>query len=245
MKKLILMAISIILLNASSTVAVGLQGNCYKQQQGEITVSASADKEFSPDTATITIAIETIAKTAKKAADENAKKAKSVIENSKIIKAENNKDKLKTTSYSVYPYKEWDGGQKKYIDRGFKAKHKIIFKTHQLNKIGTIADIAIKNGATRIENISFEITDDSLYYNELLESAVKKAKKRAEVISRTLGVKIKGIKQVNPDSYIRPYYSARKSARAFSMAESNTAPAPIEANDVKIEARVKIVFLIQ
>jgi uncharacterized protein len=226
-----------------STGPIMAQCSCEKQDdRGTLSVSSSASQNYPPDTAVITLAVETQAKTAAEAASINAKKASDMI--SKINSIINKKagDSVQTTQYSINPVYEYNESQRKSYLTGYRVTNGITVTIKQLNLVSKIIDASIASGANQVQGINFIIDKNEEYYKSLLTQAAKKAKDEAATVAQALGVNIVGIKQISTGSNVPP---PRVMYNKGMMMAAEAASTPIEAGEVDVNASVNIDFYIK
>ncbi|MEK6826727.1 MAG: SIMPL domain-containing protein, partial [Nanoarchaeota archaeon] len=80
------------------------------------------------------------------------------------------RSEVKTQNFNVYPDYEYYPKQKL---KGFKTTNSLIITTTDFIKVGQIVDAAVKCGATRINNIQFELSEEK--QAEVKKEALKKA----------------------------------------------------------------------
>jgi len=220
--------------------------NCPKEDnRGVISVSGTAVENYPPDNLVITLSVETIENTAQKAVSENSIKAESVINKLKNLINQNAGDTIKTSYYSVQPYYEYSESRKKSQLVGYKAINQVTVKTKNIKNAGLIIDGAVNSGANNVQGINFVLDKNEDYCNSVMSKAAAKAKEQANVIAKSLGVKIAGIKSVSTScgvpNYPRPMYFAKEMMAAGSAITDT----PIESGNIEVNATVNVEFYIQ
>ncbi|EKE04602.1 MAG: hypothetical protein ACD_20C00042G0011 [uncultured bacterium] len=213
-------------------------------EKGTLTARGTAVQTFPPDTATITLAVQTEAKTASEASAQNVRKANEVVNRIKGLINTKQGDAIQTSGYSIEPVYEYTKEQRKSILIGYRVTNQVTIRTKQLNKVSDIIDTAIASGANRVQGVNFTIADREAYCNRVLVEAAKNAQEEARVVAGALGVTITGIKQVNSscgEEYPRPVFRAME---ADTMAAGVPAT-PIEAGDVTVQGSVNVDFYIK
>jgi uncharacterized protein YggE len=211
--------------------------------KGTISTTGTASENYPPDTAEIILAIETTESTVSEATDKNNAISEKVINALKSIIDKSKGDMIKTSSYSVQPKHEYDQKLKKNKLVGYLVANQITVKTGKINDIGKFIDSAIEEGANRVHNINFTIADDGNYCEQLLDKATKRGKFEAEVVARSLGTSITGIKSVTSScsNFNQPPIYQRGFAQ--EMVASSSA-ASIEPGSMKLVGTVNLVFFI-
>ena len=164
---------------------------------GESTVSVTtkASRTVTPDVAYLVVAVETKAKTAKEAMDENSRKMNAVTKSLRICLNKENGDKIETEQLRVTP--EYNYKNKETLLVGYNASNTIQIKTKNLNKISEIINLALQNGASNLDSVQFKIDDYSKYSTELTVKSVKLAKQKAEIIAQSLNEQLAKVKTIS------------------------------------------------
>jgi len=209
--------------NNNPTFTMAVEG------KGQITVK--------PDQAKLTIGVVTENPQVQIAQQENAMISKRVIEALKQIGIEENA--IKTSIYSVQPRYDYVDGRS--ILKGYEVEHQLEVTVKDLSKVGTVYDVAIKNGANRSGGVQFSVTNPDAYYREALKRAVHNAREKAEGMAQTIGatlttIPIKIVELVHQQERVYPAFSTHVAA-----ATTQEAP-PIQTGEFTIIARVKVVY---
>ena len=229
MKKFLILFFIILFTNYN--FAAAQEFNCPDIKE-TISVTGTNTELADPDTAIITLSIETNAKTANEAVAENSKKTNAVL--TKLKRMLSPSDKIKTSSYSVQPVYSYNSS--KNVLTGYKVVNQIKITTSQVKNTGTFIDAAVENGANTVSNINFTVENKNLY-NTVLSKAAKDAKEQAAVVACALGVRLIGVKQASV-SYDNNRYPAMYFKREASAL--GTASTPVEPGEVEIKANVNV-----
>ncbi len=210
-----------------------------EMKEGKIVVIGEGKVVTSPDIVEAVFAVETQAKTAATAAAENARITNAVISNLKQYKS--GKGQLFTLGYSISPIYGRDPGSTATKITGFRVLNSVKIITNKTDKTGDIIDAAITAGANRVNTLIFSISEREKYFLQALKMASLNAKKRAEAIADSLGIKLKNIEEA---SIVDTYHTPPMPQMRTMVAEDRIST-PILAGDVTVEAKIKIVFSIQ
>lgn len=249
MKKF-LMASAIACMLSCTALAVNAECNCCPQaQRGEISVSASAEKEVAPDTAQISIQVTTYdSKSMQKASTENKEISDKVYTALKAMINPANSDYIKTANYNATALYNYNNN-KKIFDK-YQVSNSIIVRTKNIDKLGSMIDKATNLGATEINDLSFSVSNYDSQSEELIAQAARKAKNTANILAKNTTATILGIKSVSsncsssdnePKVYFRSYkmMAMANGAQDTSVQESQS---PISAGNVKLRATVNATF---
>lgn len=219
---------------------------------GIISTFSEVEKEFMPDYANISISVETTDKNSLKASDENKATTKKIINviNTKLNTQKG--EKLSTANFVVYP--NYSNNGRNIVS--YTCRNTVIVKLKDLEKTGHIIDLAINNGAAKINNVTFDVENEQNMCNELLPEAINNTKIRAGIIAKGLNLQINGVSKVNSNCYVQnssnyATYANAKLARTMSMGasadseESASNSTPIEPKAIKVRASVNVDYKIK
>lgn len=246
MKKIFLIMIFALLI-IFATMSVGAQTFTSQESKPSISVQSNATDFFPPDTAKLTLSIDTSAKDVKQSVKQNAEKSAKVISALKKYIDPQKGEKIATTNYNVQPIYEYDKNTKKNQIIGYKTINQITITSKKIQNTGELIDTAIANGANRVQNINFLLENDTAYTKKLLSQATKEAFDKAQAATESLGYKIEGIKMISTSTSKQtpsPVYSF-KAERADLMQAEAIPQTPIEANDSAINVFVNAEFYIK
>jgi len=202
-----------------------------------MTVEGKGQITVKPDQAKLTIGVVTENPQVQIAQQENAMISKRVIEALKQIGIEENA--IKTSIYSVQPRYDYVDGRS--ILKGYEVEHQLEVTVKDLSKVGTVYDVAIRNGANRSGGVQFSVTNPDAYYREALKRAVHNAREKAEGLAQTIGatlttIPIKIVELVHQQERVYPAFSTHVAA-----ATTQETP-PIQTGEFTIIAPVKVVY---
>lgn len=247
MKKILLTA-------AAVAIAAGIAANSVQalpaqnDERGYVSVSASANKELTPDTAEISIAVVTTdARSMQKATAENKEKSDKVYSAVKGLINPADGDYVKTSNFHANPIYSYSGSKRNF-DK-YEVSNTIIVHTKSINKVGSIIDKAIASGANDINDLNFSVSKYEQECDGLLGLATQKAQKQASGIAKSVGSSISGLKSVNgncsPSANTRVMYNMLNRKAAGSVEDAVAAPTPIEVGVVRIYANVNASFYVK
>jgi hypothetical protein len=149
---------------------------------------------------------------------------------------------IQTTQYSLEKITEWDDIKRINVDKGFRTTQIIDIKLTDISKAGEILDVAVQNGANRVDSIVFGLSDikAKTMRTQVLTEAAKNAKEKADAIANGLSVSIKGVLHAS-EGYVgvTPYYSTKNSAGGTMEA---AVPTEISAGQIQVSASVTVSY---
>jgi len=208
--------------------------------QRTIQVSGSGEAHAAPDYATLSLAIETHAKTAAEAAERNAELAQKI--NQALAQKLDGKGKISTGGYSLDPeYSNTQGNERPRIE-GYQAQNSITVETASLDLMGPLIDTAIAAGANRVNSLDFSLRDNTKARNDAIASAAQDAQAQAQALATSLNVKLGPIISASTESEERPVPMMAMTRMNSEMA---SAPTPVNPGDVSVPATVSLTYAIE
>lgn len=212
----------------------------FAQETRTISVDGTSVIKAMPDRATVNISIESTAKDAKEASAQNAIVMNKIQKD--IMALAITKDNIRTTNYNLYPlYNRKDNGRQEIT--GYSVSNQITVTVDNIDIVGNVIDTAINAGANSVNSVEFSLKDPQSYKDKVLVQAINDAKRKADIIAKTLGKNVVNVVSVNSNnSYIeaRTFNSMMYAKAADSAAVG--ASSPIQAGDISVKANVSIVF---
>lgn len=219
----------------------------YDPSEQTISVSGTATASSSPDSLVIVLGVESEAKTANESLSENSNSLNSVI--SSLTNSGLSEDDIQTSNFSIYPMydsiKDFNGNWQQVLT-GYRVSNILSIQTDKIDSAGDIIDAAVSSGANRVDNVSFQLSDDKYQKisDDLIADAINDATQKAEKALVPLKQKIVGVKSVVIHDNVVPYYDSPMRASFDGFAESSMKSAPIMSGDEEITTNVSIVFYI-
>ena len=219
----------------------------YDTSEQTISVSGSATASSNPDTLVIVLGVESEAKTANESLSQNSNSLNSVI--SSLTNSGLSEDDIQTSNFSIYPMydsiKDFNGNWQQVLT-GYRVSNILSIQTDKIDSAGDIIDAAVSSGANRVDNVSFQLSDDKLQKisDNLIADAINDATQKAEKALVPLKQKIVGVKSVVIHDNVVPYYDSPMRASFDGFAESSMKSAPIMSGDEEITTNVSVVFYI-
>ncbi len=213
--------------------------------KGSITVNGTGSVKVDPDTASVSLGVNTVNREAKEAQKENAEIMDKVIGKLKSLGVRD--DQMKTQNFNVYPNYDYSGDREKIT--GYSVSNILEVTTKDIDNVAALIDGAAEAGANVNYGISFYVEDPSRYYGEALQQAVKNAGTSAGYIAASLGVNLGKAKSVTEES--RGYaYSDTAVNSTMAMAKEEAAAdmsaggkaTGISYDKIEITARVSAVY---
>ncbi len=178
------------------------------EEKPSISTSGSAEKEIPPDESRISLAVENTNANPNTARKNNADKMNTIID--VLRQAGLTDENITTSNFQITPNYDYENSNTDRII-SYTALNKIELKTSANANISKFIDLAVNNGANRVENIDFVISKKTIDDNsmELLKEAFRNAKQKAEILATEGNFTITGVKKIDTSSsggYTPPTY---------------------------------------
>ena len=136
-----------------------------------------------PDQAFVTMAVETRARTARDAQQQNADAMIAVQQ--RIMKTAVARDAVRTTGYTIQ--QEFDYANGRRTPRGFVARNGVEVRVDAVERVGELLEAVVDAGATTVSGVRFEVKDRASAEREALRLAVADARARADAMAAGAG----------------------------------------------------------
>lgn len=171
MKNFYLMLISFLLM--VSFIFTSLEVNqvyALNEYDSKLTVYGTSEIQVVPDTAVISMGVETIGDVLTDAESQNTNKIKNII--NILVDYGIEKENIKTRNFFIYPKYDFNNGQN-FL--GYQISNYIDFKTKNIENIGEIVAKLTEEGANHFNGISFSLENSDAIYSQALEQAISNA----------------------------------------------------------------------
>ncbi len=211
------------------------------KDKNAISVNGSHTIKVAPDVAYISLGIKTLAKEPSVAQSENAKKMDAVQK--KLLDLGIQKEDIETTNYNMREKYEYKKDERVFI--GYEVTNTIRVTVKNLDSVGNIIDMSIKEGINQTGGLSFGISDEvrDEQYLVALKKAVENAKGKAMAIAGTVNVKLNNPTKIVEGTASIPQPMYREyGAMKDEMVTGDGVSTPIAAGELEIRANVSVVY---
>ncbi len=232
---------ALLVLLAIAVLSVGAVCMTYAAE-GEINVSGVGVVQANPDTAELSLNIEVNEKTAQAAQQENNRLTEAVT---KAMTDMNVKQSDIVTAYtSVYPSYRYDDVTGKRIVTGYYASTTLRVTTKDIDNAGKYIDAALQAGATGSDGVTFSIADQSIYYAQALQAAVKNAETSATAIAQAYGKSLGAVKKVTELSSTSYYVDSSNYSieSGGGVANADAAKTTISYGKMDVTASISVTY---
>ncbi|MDQ4065686.1 MAG: SIMPL domain-containing protein [Actinomycetota bacterium] len=150
-----------------------------------VTVTAAGTVEGRPDVAVVSLGIRVRGQTAQEAMNELSRRQNAVIDGIRALGLR--QDDVTTGNIGLREFCRYDGVLERVVCRGFVANTSVRAETTDFDLVGAIIDAGIDGGATSVNNVSFDRTENNAAIREALAEAMDLARTKAEVLATRSG----------------------------------------------------------
>lgn len=226
-------------LNGNSS---GLKLNINGQQEG-IWVNGEGKVTAVPNTAVLTLGIQSQELTVAEARDKAAEAMTAVMNALKDASIDDND--IQTQYFNIQPVTRWDNDKQQETVIGYQVTNTVTVKVRDVNNTPAVIDSVTAAGGdlTRISSIAFTVDDPTTYYEQARVKAVADAAAKAKKLADTAGVKLGKATYISESSYIpSPIY--RDVATATEGVPAPTPTTPVSPGEMDITVNVQMGYAI-
>ncbi|MEA2584191.1 MAG: uncharacterized protein QOF33_2276 [Thermomicrobiales bacterium] len=240
-----LLSAVIALLGAASFGVFGVKGSAAQdatpppgtaQNPATVYVSGNGTVTITPNTASVIVGVNIVEKTLSSAQEKATMQMTAVID---ALKAAGIDEKdIQTVNYSVNILQDYDQNGNPMTINGYQVSNQVNVTVRDLDKLGSILDTVVGQGANAIYGISFYVDDPSTAASQARTLAVEDAKKKADELAAAAGMKVGRILSISetysPSPMPMPYGRAAAEDAAMSV--------PIQAGTTTVQVQVQVTY---
>lgn len=198
------------------------------KEVNKITVTGNGEVKLTPDTAIISLGVETLDQSLELAQKTNSEKVNSLIAALKELGV--SEENIKTKNFYVYQRYDYSKGEE-FL--GYQVSNYLDFKTKDIDNVSSIITKLLESGANRFNGISFTLEDEESAYNMALERALENAKSKASAITNLPYTSFEVCEDCGYNCYAREMYSLS------SFSKDSTS---IMKGEICVKASIKVTF---
>ena len=214
-----------------------------------IVVSALGTGSRAPEQAVVSLAIETAARTAREAADQNATVMDRIV--AALRRLDIAEDRIRTTAYNMYPeYRHYDGRDPEMAQRqpeiiGYRVMNQVSVTVDGASRAGAVIDAALAAGANRVDGLYFQLRENEAdeVRAEALREAMTKARAEAALLAQAAGLQLGPPVEISTSyGYMPPPMPMPMYDRAMAQGAPAPPPTPVQPGTVEVQASVNVVY---
>ena len=202
----------------------------------KVQVIGMGETRVEPDSAVISLGVQTEASSAQAALNQNNTKMQTLLET--LEEADISSEDIQTQTLHLGPRFEFDEDTRTLV--GYVATNIVEVRIDDLERLGTLVDEAVNDGANTVENIRFEIRDPESMTDQARQTAFQNARHKAEELADLANASLGPILEIQetsstPDPILRS---------AEMVADAATVPISPGSQTVSVEIQVTWTLLI-
>ncbi len=202
----------------------------------QVTVVGQGEVKGAPDTAHVQIGVETEAKTASEALEENNVKATQIISQLKELAVEE-KD-IQTSNFSIHA--KYDEKGRKVT--GYQVNNTVGVTIRNLDQAGTLLDEVVKVGANNIYGIQFSVDDPTTLLEEARTKAMENARTKASQLAQSAEASLGDALYITENIGSQPPSPRPMMARGLGEQEMNDASVPMQPGEQTFSLHVQVTY---
>ena len=205
-----------------------------EDQPRRITVTGQGEAKAVPDIATLSIGVETEAKTPGEAFSANAVRMTAVMNSLK--KAGIADEDMQTSQLGIWPI--YTDRQQPRTTAAYRVSNQLTVTIRAIDRLGSLLDVTVADGANSVSGPTFGIADPDPLLAVARDAAVANAIAKAQRYAKTAGVELGEIISIDEGGGGVPVMARQMRAEVMD------ASTPVAAGETAISATVRMVFAI-
>ncbi|MGD8463439.1 MAG: SIMPL domain-containing protein [Anaerolineae bacterium] len=203
--------------------------------QRTVSVRGSGQVSAQPDTAVVTLGVQTEAEEAATALTENSQQMQALV--AVLQDAGIPAEDIQTQAVRLYPrYEDSPSSEGQRELAGYTATNIVQVQMRDLDAVGETLDAAVQAGGNRIQGIRFEVSDPATYLDQAREAAWSDAQHKAEHLAGLAELELGEVLTIN-ESGTGPQPVVERALMA-----DTAAAVPIEPGSQTIEVDLQITW---
>jgi hypothetical protein len=195
MKNKILFLISILVIASVLSACGPSAAQASYPQIRSMYINGTGTTELAPDIAYINIGVHTEAPTAVVAVSMNNTRAQKVMD--ALTKFGIQSKDLRTSNFSIASLQKTNPETGEVTGTYYAVDNNVIVTVRDLPKLGDLLDKAIQAGANSINNIQFDVADNTAALKQARDKAMQNAIQQAQEFADAAGIKLGAIQTIN------------------------------------------------
>lgn len=222
--------------NGTPTESGGSGDETATSSDNTITVSGTGKVTVVPDTAQISLGVQTVDTSTKAAQAENTKTVNAVI--AALEKAGVEEKNITTSSLDIYANYDYSGYGSGELT-GYTVSTTLTLQNLKVSDVGSLIDTATDAGVNQVNGISYSYSDSVTAYDQAMDAALDRAEEKAQKIADKVGKTLGDVKTVeeNGSSYDTPLDTA-----SYSGSAAEDSSMKVLAGETDVSATVEVTY---
>ena len=202
-----------------------------------VTLDATGQVKAAPDQATVSLGVQTQARTAAAALAENRTRMNAAMAalSAQGVGARD----IQTSALNLQAQYDYQQGQAQRLT-GYQADNQVTIVVHDLARLGAVVDAVTASGANQLSGIAFSLSDPTVQEDVARREAVRRLRARAELYAQATGLKVARLVNLSETSNAPPILRPMM-MRAMAGAEK-IAPTPVEPGELTVQVQLSAMY---
>ncbi len=203
----------------------------------QVTVIGEGEVSGTPDTAHVTIGVETDAETTQEALAANNRQVEAMVQ--KLKEMEIDEQDIQTSNFNIHANYNSSGNRV----TGYHVSNMVNVTIRDLQQAGELLDEVVQLGANRVYGITFSVDDPTALLEQARDAAMTNARTRAEQLAQSGGASVGQVIEITENIGSQP---PRPMVLDRAMPEMEAGSAvPVEAGEQQFTVRVQATFALR
>jgi uncharacterized protein len=199
----------------------------------EVTVNGQGSVTYVPDVAHIHLGVVTDGSTAASAMDANNEAMRALFK--RLAQLGIGDRDVQTTSFTITPrYRQVKDHEPELI--GYTASNQLAVKVRKIDETGMVLDSLVKDGANRVNGVTFDISDPQKLLDEARQKAIADARHKADLYATGAGSHLGKVLRISEAGAELP------PPRMYSLEQAKDAGVPLAKGEQKLSVSVTVVW---
>lgn len=203
----------------------------------QVTVIGHGEVKVVPDTAIISIGVETAGKTAKEALNANNTQAADIQK--KLTELKIDAKDIQTSGFNIYP--TYNNNDQQIT--GYRVSNTVTVKIRDLTKVSGLLDQVVQAGANSIYGISFTVDNPRALLDQARTQAMQDAKARADLLAKAGGASVGEVQIITENVGSVPVPIAAYARGA--LASDTDSSVPVQSGEQTVGIDVQVTYALK
>ncbi|WP_228350627.1 SIMPL domain-containing protein [Rhodocaloribacter litoris] len=213
------------------------------QSRRTVNVSGEGVLHVQPDKAIVRFGVVTRDMDPEEARRRNAEAAAAAMNAVRALGVDERKLRLETLS--IQPYREFNPETRRYEEKGFEAVREVVVELEDLDRLPALIADVVRQGANRLNGVTYDLRDRAAVRNEALRMAVMNAREKAALMASALGAELGEVLHINEQSLEIPRPVFRMEAAAMAKDAGEAVPEAYASGEIEVRAMVQVAFALK
>ncbi len=211
--------------------------------QRTVSVTGEGVLKVEPDMAVVRFGIVTVAEDPEDARRENAAQARKAMDAARAhVEDERH---LRLEGLYLAPARRYNPDTRRNEEVGYEASRQVMVEVHDLEKLPALIAAVVREGANRLNGISYDLSQKQAARNTALRRALENAREKAALMADALDVSLGTVLQIQEMGIQVPRPILQMRETGVAKADAAPVPEAYAAGEMAVQASVHVVFALK